>query len=1427
MANYLIAVGGTGQHVALAVADYLALAHEIYSPEQFPSVHLILVDADQAADTTQPSAWQEARARLDLLGLLSGDSFECVPLPVSSQLAGTRRMYEFVNRLGVSFGPNAADALLLHEQREVDVTTGFYAQPRVGAMMAEWLFNEVARGEGVNPQLARILRLAGDPGNRIVVAGSGVGGTGAGFAPALVRRLSNTTGGAALMALMATEWFRLSGACGNRLSEAVQKSNANSALWHAAHSGADGGVRTILYGHPQVSRAPEEECQSGAFQARKKNLTIPYYAAAAAMSFFAGDAAAGTHVPAASLEGDVVALPKTLRITPRVTLKDLVDSNVEAVGRLTLAAEYLRGPYQGFVFPLASLSGRIDALNSTDLARLEGPLTAKRAALHNLGVSDEKLPVVPRSYRGLPTLRGWIRGKIDRAYDLWKTDLIAANASAATHQGNGTGDAHAATLLIRKINYSGRVAGGHLVPITPAHVQELVVVDDVDVSKVPASDAVTLTLADIFGKWLDRNVDEKNEIARALVEDDRVRRPVLVYGEKGDRPREWLKRWLLLTNLLVEGKLTIESKELPFTKGRVLSFRGTPIGELSNDFVCVPLVNGHWNDERVVSALCDSASRLDTLATWCRTVATVALCKTSRFPAWLEVLQFAISNFAGSAKQSTTQSISVRWSDDSVIALPLPNATGVEGAKDCVVAIAEAFLGKLGSRPPYTEMSPSVRNIIHEIETRALSVPSLDGGPAKTIVFAELLSPAARDCLFGEVVIDVAARNAWMLDSTHRIVTSLTGEVLTENVGCFRTEQKTKWLTPLRREYLPLLTSGVVDVRTDEQGQELRVTLTVHGRTFVETYSASRVRTMNPLLLQWPATVADSSASLAFVFDLEDRRYGTPVAHVLLHDRTMKTWSRSTAMPRRHSLHYVPTNGDIPHSISFDAEQRDIGFLKIERRSHHLDDVEQRVAVDFGTSATVVAIDAPGQTEILDLLSIGADATNELWKGQALETFQWYGTRSLDANIREKRRAPSALVFLGSSNDARPARPVFGDHVLLDQDDWQWKDAGTSLLYDIKWTRDRAYREAYLVNHLEQCLAAALNKGILRSRRLSMLFTKPLRQRARASEFVGEIEGVANIIRQRTGITIEPHFAYESAVIAPESAPNSDAIVIADLGGGTLDLFARHFGEGRKEGVRDVVFESARIGGHSLVDWLTRDLNGTQLAEYRRKLRVGNGDPIDQQTAATAAKYFDIIKRFTALWMDSVWRYWTDGRPGRVHVQLLGMGWSLPSSPGDQMALHLSDIARSIGSSLEYSKYEDPTLPGNPKELLARRALSYRTGTSKQDFVIFEPVSVNGIELTVAGDVRRDDDALKGLGANTPAVAITAAGLDRIRKLTGEREEIVASVRDDTRTALMTRSIGVDKHDGAVLEGPNVWVASPLSIAAENYTRKVLLQRHL
>jgi hypothetical protein len=1425
MANYLIAVGGTGQHVALAVADLMALAHEIYmAPDNFPAVHLILVDADQAANTDRPSAWQEARNRLNELGLLGGDSFECIPLPVNSHLSDTRRMYEFVNRIGASFGPNAADALLLEEQREVDVTTGFYAQPRVGAMMAEWLFGEVSRGEAVNPELARIFRLAGDPANRIVIAGSGVGGTGAGFAPALVRQLSATIGGR-LMALMATEWFRLGGTCSNRLSEAVQKTNANSALWHAAQPGSR-SVRTVLFGHPHVSRAPEEECQSGAFQARKNNLTVPYYAAAAAMSFFAGDSTDGTHVPAATVVGGVVSLAPALKITPGVTLSELVAANVEAVGRLALASEYLRQRYRGFVLPFSSLSGRVAALDGTDRQLMEGPLIAKLAALRNLGVSDEKLPVRPHHHRGLATLRGWAGDKVDRPYDLWKSSPVIPPRTSSTQAASVVADGETAALLIRKIGFAGRVSGGSVVPVTAAQVRELVGLDDVDVSKVPASDAVSLTLGEIFRTWDARSAEEKKDITTLLVSDGRVTRPVLVCGDKGDRPREWLKRWLLLVNLLVEGKLTVEQKPLPFTSGKVLSFRGVPVGELSRGYVCVPLVNGHWNDESTTSGLWNAASRLETLATWCRTVTAAALCKTATLPSWLEILIQATAPHATNVRQYTTSSVAVQWTDNSTVSLPLPNAAATDDdAIDCVVAICLAF-GVLQDPPALTSMSAPVRGIVQEIEKKALRIPSLSGSEEKSIVFAELLSPAARDCLLGEVIVDVTAQRAWRLASTHRIVTSAAGELLTENAGCFRSDGRAKWLTPLRREYIPLLTTDALDVRVEERGSELRATITIHDRTFIESYGASRQRAINPILLQWPTAVAHAATNMTVLFDVQDHRFAPQTMQLLTHDPGRKSWKLSQPLTQRHSLHYIASDGNVPYALSFELEHSDVGFMKVERTIQQLQEGEQRIAVDFGTSATVVAIEGIGKREILDLLATGSDATSEVWKGHELAPFQWYGTRSVDARIREKRRAPSALVFLGPAKEARPQKPKYGDHVLLDQDDWAWENGDTSLMFDIKWTREPAYRETYLIHHLEQCIAAGLSKGLLHSRRLNVTFTMPLRQRARAGDFVEEVQGVAAVLQRRTGFTIMPRFAYESQVIAPDGPPRADvdATLIADLGGGTLDLFARHFGDGRREGTNQDVFESARLGGHSLVEWLTRDLDGAQLAEYRRNLRIGAGAALDEESALVAGNYFDVIKRFSALWMDSVWRYWTGGsHPGRIDVQLLGKGWSLPSSPADEMALHLSDIARSVGSQLTFRKSIDPTLRADPKELLAHRALLYHCGTT-EEFKNFEPASVNGIEVQIAGEVRRDDDVMRGLGAAIPTVSITPAGLNRVAQLTAASEEVVAVVRDRMRVSLTTRSTGVDEQDGALLPGRNTWVASPLAVAAEIYTRQVLLQ---
>jgi hypothetical protein len=964
------------------------------------------------------------------------------------------------------------------------------------------------------------------------------------------------------------------------------------------------------------------------------------------------------------------------------------------------------------------------------------------------------------------------------------------------------------------------------VPISQAQVRELVAVDDVDVSKVPASDAVALTLGDIFAQWSARNVEEKNEIAAMLIADGHLRRPVLISGDKGDRPREWLTRWLLVTNLLLQGDLKVEQNALPFTKGKVLSFRGVPVGELSEDTVCLPLVNGHWNDEAMIAAMWAAGSRREALATWCRNTRNVALCRTPSLPPWLEILLYATARFAGTAKQFTTESVPVRWPQVAgAISLPLPNAAD---GRDCIVATAQAF-GVFGDQPPLTDMSPAVGSVVLQIANDALSVPSLNGGEPKNIVFSELLSPEARNCVFGEAIVDSGARSAqkvWLLPAGARVIDSVVGELLTENVGCFRSEQRTKWLTPLKREYIPLLRSGALEIRSDEHGQELRVSISRQGRTFVESYSPSRVRAINPLLLQWPASVADAAASVTVLFDVQERRFGPKTMRVVMHDAQATTWALSPPLHQRHSLHDVATNSKVPYGLSFDLENRDVGFIKVDRAVQHLGDGDQRVAVDFGTSATVVTIDAPSKTEVLDLLASGSDATSEVWRGNELAAFQWYGTRSVDSTIREKRRAPSALVYLGSLNDSRPAQPQYGDHVLLDQDDWQWKNGDASLMFDIKWTRERAYRETYLIHHIEQCLAAALSRNLLRSRTLSMIFTMPLRQRARAADFVAEIETVVAALQSRTGITITPRFAYESQVIAPEAAPRSDvdAIVIADLGGGTLDLFARYFGEGRGKTTAEEVFDSARIGGHALVEWLTRNLDGTQRAEYRRRLRVGLAAQLDEESARLARSYFDVVKRFTALWTDSVWRYWTGGeRPGRVHIQLMGLGWALPSSPGDQIALHLTDIAQSVGSPLTYSKFGDAVLPDDPKELLARRAL-FHGGKGSKEFVAFAPASVNGVEVSVASEVRRDDEPLRGLGASVPAVAITPAGFDRLRKLTGEREEVVAVVRDATRATLMRRSIGVDNHDGAVLEGPNIWVASPLAIAAEMYTSQVLLQ---
>lgn len=68
MGSFFIAVGGSGQHVALALVDQIALAHHVYKRSLDPFEFLVL-DRDIATGggDTRKTAWQLTQEQLDAL----------------------------------------------------------------------------------------------------------------------------------------------------------------------------------------------------------------------------------------------------------------------------------------------------------------------------------------------------------------------------------------------------------------------------------------------------------------------------------------------------------------------------------------------------------------------------------------------------------------------------------------------------------------------------------------------------------------------------------------------------------------------------------------------------------------------------------------------------------------------------------------------------------------------------------------------------------------------------------------------------------------------------------------------------------------------------------------------------------------------------------------------------------------------------------------------------------------------------------------------------------------------------------------------------------------------------------------------------------------------------------------------------------------
>lgn len=283
--KWFIAVGGTGQHIALAIADQMVLEH-LVTGTPLKKIQMLLFDADPDGPGEQKSAWQLTQEQFDALEA-TGNRLPMLrshrPLPRAMDVHGAATAVANL-ALRQVLGSDDADMLLTKKQCEIELATGYYGEPRIAAAMTEQLLEEMkANTLAADHPLTDLQDALTDGKTRVAIGGSAVGGTGAGMIPQLVEALAQDGGSNRVCAVIGLPWFRLDSDSAIQQHEA----NAKACMWHYNQTMMSGEsrYRLVLWGHPDLRNAEREKTEGLKQQAVKNDQSLPWAAAVSATAF--------------------------------------------------------------------------------------------------------------------------------------------------------------------------------------------------------------------------------------------------------------------------------------------------------------------------------------------------------------------------------------------------------------------------------------------------------------------------------------------------------------------------------------------------------------------------------------------------------------------------------------------------------------------------------------------------------------------------------------------------------------------------------------------------------------------------------------------------------------------------------------------------------------------------------------------------------------------------------------------------------------------------------------------------------------------------------------------------------------------------------------------------------------------------------------
>jgi hypothetical protein len=1411
MSNFLLAVGGTGQHVALALADYQVLAHSV-SPSPLAPIHFILLDADPSG-SAEKSAWALAEEQVRVLAELP-DGGQGFPLPtwrpatphqIKDGTLSAKNALDEVEARGT------ADLLFTPDQSAVEIRSGFHGEPRVAAALADVLIQELRADDKLmarDPIGPALNALNG--ANRICIAGSAIGGTGAGVLPRLISTMADWQGRQAqLCAVIGLPWFQLDG---DEAAQERMRANACSCLYHYFRTQRQGSYRLVLWGHPDVATARREHDYGAKMQGVKTDLTLPIYAAAAAQAFFA---APQNHAELARESVLPVGDPHGVHLASALdfgdlTLGELLRRNAEIIQALGHAARWMREPWRPLAFVgwgAIVRAGGLEKLNAPERAerarQIEALIAAKERAMARLRASDPELQVPPPTpWGGIPALRNYFPA--DQQFTL-ALALGAVRPPAAA----GTSQQFLVPNEVTRVGGLNESPPGARVKMEGAHKIALAPFIGVRVSRVPDVFGVDMVLADALDtdEYWDANGAGKRLEARLVGADGRFAVPPALGAVEGDTYVAWLSRWFILFGALLNGSVRIQELASPIreriTHQLMLdgATAGTPaevpIGYLSPETVCVPAVVAFWKDARAVERLVAKVGRWrDVMAAWTRAVRQVGTCLDPRgMPPWLRRLEALAGEEAriggAPARLDPHRRVPVRWpsanGNGPTFSVPLPAAEGGVGVRELCNAFGLAVTPLDGVQDhDLTNAERAAKAALTRVTVKVRAVTGdkeWERAATSQIVWIEELDLETRKLLHDDLLLAPGRARALELPVGARPLTL--DEVFCEHLVLLNNGADAyERVIPVRAPYVSLV--GQVSPREERTDGVEVVRLRLAGRAVDVTrhYHADKVIRMDrkkPLtLFTWPHRYPRGSGAHALLLMAAAEAADMEVqARVLFERRNQGEKSLELGSPwlnERDRFHHVEPaasgltwgDPDILHQIHPSAIQlraanvlgsregrnlageafrigrqaTDLGFLAYRAVHVTPGDHQEHWCIDLGTSSTVIARRTlhPGGASEAKLVwpRAAGDATSVYGLSEKIDRsyLAWFPTwQDMGAADVPQKIMPSQVILRKKLEEVRPDGPRYGQDFVLDHGLDVHEAFLKNVVDDLKWRTGAlaAFRRPFIRHLIEQAVAienqrAARNDaGALPvASQVDVTFTLPLRQRDDLPRFADEVKTVCNDLAASTGITFRPLFQWESQAIAPAIMHMRDDVMFvgADLGGGTLDLFAARYSDGAPV---QQALESAHLGGGYCVDILFKRKAGNKkyddVKTFRRAIRNGLTREEAKQMEADAPEvheYFALVYRYIALWADALREAWGLSDNTETYLQLAGLGWSLPGAAGGQKATanELTHVAAGLKVPLRFLPWgEDPIISGaeGRKTFLAVNCAERQKGLSAAD----------------------------------------------------------------------------------------------------------------